>query len=119
MGIFAKIFNRIKTKHPEDDFKVTITDTLIKVEHPKRKTEQVYWENIEEIKFINTGQGPSLPDIWLALIGNKDGCLIPQGAKGFDEVYEIVSKYEGFKFENAIRAMAYGSNGEFQLWIKK
>lgn len=52
------------------------------------------------IKILNTDQGPWLPDVWLVLIGKDDGCMIPYGAKGFDEIYDIVSKYNGFNFEN-------------------
>ena len=98
---------------------MTITDKFIRVEHPRRKTEQVLWENIQQIKLINTDQGPWSPDVWLALLGNEDGCLIPQGAKGYNEVYDIVSKYEGFNFDNVIKSMACACNNEFDLWTKK
>ncbi len=89
-----------KPKNPEDDFIVTITNELIKIEHPDRKTEQIFWQNIKQIKLINTDSGPWLPDVWLTLLGENEGCLIPQGANGYDEVYDIVSKYDGFNFEN-------------------
>ena len=117
MGLFSRLFSKNK-KHPEDDFMVSITNESIKVEHPKRKTEQVEWKNIKEIKMINTDSGPWLPDVWLALIGENDGCLIPQGANGYDHVYEIVSKYEGFNFENVIKSMPCTDNAEFKLWNK-
>lgn len=116
--IFDKFFKNSKPKNPEDDFSLTITDILIKVEHPYRKTQQILWVDIEEVRLINTDEGPWLPDVWLALLGKKDGCLITQGAKGFDEVYEVVSKYEGFNFENAGRSMACADNAEFLLWKK-
>ena len=119
MSFFDRLFKKTKPKQPEDDYTVTITDKFIKVEHPHRKTEQVVWEHIIQIKLINTDQGPWSPDVWLALLGDEDGCLIPQGAKGFDEVYEIVSKYEGFNFENFIKAMSCTDNAEFELWTKK
>ena len=105
--------------HPEDDYVITITDIFIKVEHPQRKTEQVLWDNIRTIKLINTDQGPWLPDVWLALMGREDGCLIPQGAKGFNEVYDIISKYENFDFANAIKSMTCAENAEFHLWSRK
>jgi hypothetical protein len=105
--------------NPEDNFTVIITDTLVKIEHPQRKTEQVLWENIQTIQLINTDSGPALSDVWLALFGKEDGCLIPQGAKGFDEVYAIVSKYEGFNFENVIKSMSCTDNATFDLWEKK
>jgi hypothetical protein len=105
--------------NPEEAYTVTITETYIRVEHPENKPEQVMWENITEIKMINTDEGPWLPDVWLALSGNEGACLIPQGAKGYDEVYDIVSKYQGFNFENVINSMACSDNAEFPLWIKK
>ena len=119
MGIFNKLFKKKKSKNPEEDFIITITDKLIRVEHPDRKTEQVFWNNIQEIKLINTDSGPWLLDIWLALFGKEDGCLIPQGAKGFDEVYDIVSKYEGFNFEEASKSFTTTENAEFHLWTRK
>lgn len=121
MGFFKNFFKIGKdiVKTLEDNFLVTITDELVKVEHPERKTEQIYWKNIEQIKFINTDEGPFLPDVWLTLLGKEEGCLIPHGAKGYDEVYEIVSKYQGFNFENVIASMSCSDNAEFDLWKRK
>ncbi len=118
MRIFDLFFKRMRPRNPEDDFIVTITDKLIKVEHPARKTEQIFWDNINEIKFINTDEGPWQPDIWLAILGKEEGCLIPHGAKGFDEVYDIVSKYKGFDFENSYKSTTCTDNAEFHLWTK-
>jgi hypothetical protein len=41
MGIFEKIFRKQKSKNPEDDFIVTVTDTFVKVEHLRGNTQQV------------------------------------------------------------------------------
>lgn len=122
MGIFSWLFKpkEQQTIHqPEDDYIVTLTATNVKVEHPKRATEEIDWQDIEEIKLINTDQGPFLPDVWLLLLGKGKGCSIPQGCKGFDDVYDIVSKYEGFNFENAIKSMSCTDNAQFELWSKK
>lgn len=119
MSFLKKLFNKSTPKNPEDNYTITITDKFIKVEHPKRRAEQVLWGNIQHIKVITTDGGPWLPDVWLALLGEKDGCLIPQGAKGFDDVYDTVSKYDGFNFENFIKSMSCTDNAEFDLWTKK
>ncbi|MGV8118619.1 MAG: hypothetical protein AB2L14_02535 [Candidatus Xenobiia bacterium LiM19] len=103
-------------QNPEDDFKVTITDEHVKIEHPERKTEMVRWDNIKEIIMINTDQGPFLPDVWLGLMGDETGCLIPQGCKGYDEIYDIISRYEGFDFEKVIESMSCTGNEQFLLW---
>ena len=118
MGIIDKIFGNPKPKNPEDDYLITLTDELIRVEHPRRKTEQIFWKDINEIRLVNTDEGPLLPDVWLTLIGDTSGCLIPQGAKGFDTVYDIISKYDNFNFENVIKSMACTDNEQFFLWAK-
>jgi hypothetical protein len=119
MKLFDKIFGKSNPKNPEDDYLVTITEELIKVEHPRRKTEQILWKDINEIRLINTDEGPFLPDVWLALIGDNSGCLIPDGAQGYDTIYDIVSKYENFNFENVIKSMACTNNDQFLLWTRK
>jgi len=118
MDLFNKLIHKLKPNNPEDNYVVTITSKYIRVEHPQHKTEQVLWESIHHIKIINTDEGPWLPDIWLALIGPEDGCLIPQGAKGFEEVYSKISKYEGFNLENFTKSMSCTHNAEFDLWLK-
>ncbi len=116
MGLFD--FLKGKPQQPEDLFIVTITNETVTVEHPERKKEQVRWADIESVKIITTDQGPMQPDVWLALLGKETGCLIPQGATGYDEIYDIVSGYEGFNFENVIKAMGCSDNKEFLVWIK-
>jgi len=114
MNFFKKLF--APRLQPEDYYKTIITDKSIRVEHPKRETEEILWQDIKEIKLINTDAGPAAPDIWLALLGENSGCLIPHGSKGFDDVYEIISKYENFDFENVTKSMTSTSNEHFSLW---
>ena len=119
MGILDRLFGKSKPKNPEDEYIITITDEAVKVEHPRRETEAILWDDIEVIELINTDDGPFVPDVWLALIGKNSGCLIPQGTKGFETVYDIVSKYENFNFENFIKSMSCTANEEFLLWKKE
>ena len=122
MGFWDKIFgskNEKKIrKQPEDYYETEITDVYVKVTHPKRETEQIDWNEIEEIKLINTDEGPLLPDVWLILMGNGKGCSIPQGSDGWNRVYDKVSKYDGFNFENVIKSASCADNEIFELWNK-
>jgi hypothetical protein len=110
--------NRKKIQQPEDLYKTEITDVYIKVTHPRRADEIINWDEIEAIKIANTDEGPFLPDVWLLLIGKEKGCSIPHGSKGWEEVYNIVSKYPGFNFENAIKSACCADNEIFDLWKK-
>jgi hypothetical protein len=114
MGLLNKLFG--KNLQPEDHYTVTITDELVKVEHPKREVESILWNDIHTILLVNTNEGPLLPDVWLTLVGDNSGCTIPQGSKGFEDVYEIISKYDGFNFDNFIKSMSCTDNKEFLLW---
>ena len=113
MGLFTK-----RPKNPEDEFKITVTDDFVRVEHPRRKMEEIRWGDINEIRLINTDAGPAAPDVWLALIGTESGCLLPHRTHGYDAVYDIVSKYDGFNFQNVIRSMSSAENEQFMLWEK-
>jgi hypothetical protein len=120
MGLWTKIFGKEKVRktQPEDLYEVEITDAYVKVIHPSRPVEQIDWKEIEEIKLVNTDEGPLLPDVWMILIGNNKGCSIPQGSEGWEKVYDIVSKYEGFNFENVIESASCAENKVFDLWKK-
>lgn len=122
MGIWNKIFGskreNTNKKQLEDYYVTEITDIYVKVTHPKRETEQIDWNKIEKIKLINTDEGPFLPDVWLILMGNGKGCSIPQGSEGWNKVYDIVSKYDGFNFENVIKSASCTDNETFELWEK-
>jgi hypothetical protein len=118
MGFLSKFFNNKKVQ-PEEVYEVSITNEAIHVTHPKFNSSGINWNNIQTIELINTNQGPLLPDVWLSLSGENNNCMIPQGSKGFEEVYAIVSEYEGFNFENVIRSMSCADNAKFLLWTKK
>lgn len=119
MGLLSKLFGKKATQNTKDDFVVTITEDFVRVEHPNRKTEEIFWREINEIRFINTDSGPFSIDVWLALLGDNSACLIPQGTKGCELVYAIVSKYEGFDFEKVVKSMSSASNEQFLLWKRK
>lgn len=116
MKLLQRLFNK-KAPQPEDQYIVTITDDIVSVYHPKSSNELVRWKDIHTVLLINTDEGPWLPDVWLTPIDDNGKCMIPQGAKGFDQVYDIVSKFDGFDFESAIKSMSCTDNARFLLWI--
>lgn len=116
-----RIFSVKKNKitQPEKLYISTITDEIIVVEHPDREPESIKWNEIEIIYLVNTDDGPICPDVWLILEGKEKGCSIPQGSEGFEKVYDIISKYDGFDFESFINSMSCTDNQRFILWQKK
>ncbi|WP_114940004.1 hypothetical protein [Mucilaginibacter endophyticus] len=120
MNLLKRLFGA-KAPQLEDSYVVTITQETISVYHPQwlTLTGSIKWDDIHTILLINTDEGPWLPDVWLTLVGDDNRCMIPQGAKGFEDIYDIVSKYEGFNFENAAKSMSCTDNAEFMLWSKR
>ncbi|AWH72968.1 hypothetical protein DCS32_01945 [Dokdonia sp. Dokd-P16] len=118
MGFWGDLFKSKKRNNPEDYYKTEITESYVRVTHPHRNTEEINWSEIEEIKLANTDDGPLAIDIWLVLIGNNKGCSIPHGSEGYEDVYDIISTYEGFNFENVIKSMSCTDNQLFELWKK-
>ena len=115
---FFGFFRKRKLRNPEDSFNVTVTERSVRVDHPVSRSSEIRWSEILQIKLINTDQGPWAPDIWLALIGDDRKCVIPHGAKGFDEVVERISRYEGFDNHAFGMSMCCAENAEFVLWTK-
>lgn len=118
MSFFSNLF-KTKRKEPEDYYVVKLDEFKVSVEHKKFGREEVYFENLTEINLINTDEGPWLPDIWLDLVSVDSKCRIPQGAHGYEEVFDKVSKYDGFDFGNVIKSNTCTDNRTFNLWNKK
>jgi hypothetical protein len=99
--------------------KVYCDELGVKVEHPDGTIEHSKWDEIVKISFFTTDQGPFVDDVFLVLFKDEKGCLIPSESVGYNEVYEKVSKFEGFDFAKVIEAMSSASNNEFICWQKK
>lgn len=120
MGFLSKLFKpKQPKKTPEQEYLITLTEEYVKVEHPSRETEQINLADINEIGIVTTDEGPYLPDVWMVLMGEKSGCSLPQGAPKFDDVYDIVSKFEGFDYDEVINAMGSADNASFTIWKKE
>ena len=115
MGIFDKLFNLISVKQ-QDYFKVILTDQWLSVKNPKHDVETVNWDDIHTIQMVNTREGPWSPNLWLMIIAKHGHCRIPHDASGFDAVYDVVSKYKGFDFENFNKSLTCNDNTAFLLW---
>ncbi|MDQ3017989.1 MAG: hypothetical protein M3R25_14855 [Bacteroidota bacterium] len=96
--------------------KILVSPESVAVEHPDRMTINMKWDDIEEINLVNSDQGPFLDDVWLQLKSKADTIFLAQGKQGYDEVYDIVSQYQGFNFDNVIESMTCTGNETFLLW---
>lgn len=111
---FFKIFS--KNQISEDDYVITISNDNFSVEHLRNPKITIKWNELVDIKLINTDKGPFENDVWLVLNGRFNQCVIPNNCKGYEEIFNIVSKFDNFNFENVIKSMTSTGNEEFLLW---
>ena len=100
-----------------NEYTVTTDKKGVTCEHPKRAKESIAWDDVDQVSFLTTNQGPFEEDVWLLLKHNNGGgCSVPMGAEGYDALYDIISKFEDFDFNAVIQAMSSTQNNEFVCW---
>ena len=102
---------------PGGPFEVILTDEAISCIHPKRETETIRWDDIEEIRLVTTTEGPFLPDMWYLFVGDGKGCSIPSEAKGFDQCWDVFkARFPGFDYGVILQAGT--SDAQQVIWTK-
>ena len=102
----------------ETTFNINITNDSINVKRQNVKAKERKWVDISEIYLMNTDITPFDVDIWLVLIGKKNRCIVPFDTKSYDEIYEVISRYDGFNFDNVNKSMSCTGSKFFPLWKK-
>jgi len=101
VAIFDPWFPKV---HASCEYRLFITANDIACEHPKRKCESIRWEDVNQIWYITTSEGPRFPDEWILLDGEHGGCSFPTEATGFDVIWdELERRFPGFDYGPLIR----------------
>lgn len=118
MNLF-RIFSNKKTMIPlEQRYRVTFDDVRVECTLPDGGKESVEWADLKAILLENTDEGPFLPDVFWILVGEKSGCLIPQGAVGEMELLTEMQKLSGFDNNAVIESAGCTDNRKFLCWEK-
>lgn len=105
MGFFNRFKkNRTEEKYQAEDYVVIANESGVTVTLPSG-SKQIKWNEIKKINYHNTTDGPFFPDVFLQIVSGSTTIEIPIDADGYEDVYNIVSKYEGFDFKGTIIAM--------------
>ncbi len=83
-------------------------------------TESIRWEDVAEVGIVTTDEGPFAEDVFILLLSadKKQGCCIPQGASGSQELLGRLQKLPGFDNKALIGAMGSTANANFTCWKK-
>lgn len=111
--------NQTEDNEKTDKSKAFCNDEGLSVEHTNGTIESALWDEIIKISVITTDQGPYTDDVFIVLFKEEKGVLVPSGAEGYNEVYERVSKFDGFDFQRYIDSMSSTINKEFICWERR
>lgn len=101
---------------PEQGFRVEITAEAVACHRPDGRVESVRWDELRAVLLESTDEGPLAIDIWWILVGQRGGCVIPQGAQGEEHLLARLQALPGFDNEAVIAAMLSVENQRFLCW---
>ena len=89
---------------------------IIRYDSVTGNQEIVAWADLQTVIIETNDGGPYLPDVHWILIGNKGGCVIPQGIEGEEALAERLQALPDFDHSALIDAMSSVSNQRFLCW---
>jgi hypothetical protein len=101
---------------PEAEWVVSVSEDRIACTRPDGLVESVTWHDLKAVVLKTTDEGPILADVFWMLIGDKGGCVIPQGATGEDALLSRLQALPGFKSDAVTAAMSSTENRRFLCW---
>ena len=104
--------------HPEQDVIVTLSEQGVSCAHPGGSIEFVGWDELRAVIIQTTSEGPFLPDVFWVLVGERGGCVVPQGATGERELFERLQRLQDFDNDAVLSAMRCTENRRFLCWQK-
>jgi hypothetical protein len=101
---------------PEKLYVVTISETEVCCRAPSGETACVTWDGLGAVLIETDDTGPWGMDFLWMLLGEHDGCVIPQGATGEAALLERLQALPGFDNEAVIAANSCVENQRFLCW---
>jgi len=106
----------LSSAYPEHSYSVTFSEREVVCEHPDGLVESVTWDDLRAVLLETTDAGPFAADVFWILVGQRGGCVIPQGARGERELLERLQSLDGFDNDAVIQAMMSSENQRFLCW---
>lgn len=102
-----------------DNVVVELTQTGVSCRRPNGTVESVEWTDLKAVIIETTSAGPFFTDVFLILVGDHSGCVVPMGAAGEDALLERLQTLPGFDNKAVIAAMASADDQRFLCWERK
>ncbi len=97
---------------------VRFDDARIVFTRPDGATDYTSWSALTEVGVLTTDDGPLQEDVFYMILSATpgEGCAIPQGADGTDQLLQRLQQRPGFDHDTLIRAMGCTGNDRFVCW---
>ena len=119
MNWFQRIFTKPKVQVSAHLGRIEIDSELVRFYHPDGETQQIQWDELDEVGIVTTDEGPFVEDVFYMLLSiSQKGCAIPQGAEGNEALLSRLQLLPNFDNEALIDAMGSTTNRNFRLWKK-
>ncbi len=116
MGLFGNVFKKFGNAASGNTKKSNHEDGLVPLARSASNNERIRWDEIERIEFKNIVEGSVKPNVFLVITGAGKRNEIAQKDSVYQDVYNVVSNYEGFDLTKVIESMACTENATFLLW---
>lgn len=100
----------------ENQFIVTVTEELIQCQRPDGKVESVCFDDLRGVVIETTDRGPFGTDVFWILAGEHCDCIIPMGAQGEKDLFDVFKRLPSFDFQGMLMAMGSTENERFVVW---
>lgn len=120
--LLAEVLAKTKTSidsprlKPECIFTVNVEKTHVTCSRSDGTTEFVNWDDLQRVEVLTTDDGPFAPDMFWVLYGSTDGCVIPWGATGENELLIRLQALPGFRNDLMVDATTLTTNTQLLCW---
>ena len=87
----------------------------------RNQSQRIEWDAIEEIAILTSDDGAVGIDVWLALTGSDQRCLVPDGASGSKDLLfkELKSRFPKMNWRMVSEAMSHTDVAKFVVWSNR
>jgi hypothetical protein len=116
MSFFGWLGSLARSRHKQEKSVVAFDERRVTCLRPNGATESVEWAELRSVEIRTTDSGPWAEDVFVVLYGRGCGCVIPQGAEGFDALLKRLQQLPNFDNRAVIEAMGCTENACFPCW---
>jgi len=119
MGLWRWLATRFPDWPVNRVARVTMDDAGLRVVRVSGDQQLVPWNDVVRVLIRTTDKGPFDDDVFFVVETTRESLVIPQPARGGDELLRALQQLPGFDNAAVIDAMGCTENREFLCWKRE